>query len=314
MTANRHDSSDRSLEGEQGWSTSRLISSKGSCLAARTWGACAFRGVHYSGSLPLFSISQHQCALPFPLLNGGVLVPPATRIKVLNLCICAWQAIAAVAPPVPAQTSALTLAPPPEGKVRIPLTRPPPPPLAKAGSTTNDATLPADAGVEVSTSLQDAMEVEAIGRDGRDGPCAPCVVERAPPVAGDGEVNDGSASGAMRKGCGSSVVDAFADPLKALVRCLCGVVIGRWRQASSNGRAPKKAWVLHAKEGVLALIRALQVSDLTRRKTRRGMKDWGKRVARLESPSKRPLVNCCQDLQASGCFNWFFKLKKTHHL
>ena len=163
---------------------------------------------------------------------------------------------------MPARTPALTLAPPLEGKVQIPPTRPPPPPLAKAGSSTNDATPPAVAGMEAPTS-QDAMEVEAIGRDGRGDLSAPSgVVEGVPPVAGDGGVNDDSVSGAVRKGCGSSVVDAFADPLKAHVRCLCGVVIGRWRQASSTGRAPKKAWVLHAMEGVLALVRALQVSNL----------------------------------------------------
>lgn len=111
------------------------------------------------------------------------------------------------------------------------------------------------------------MEVEAIGREGRGGPGAPSSEAEGlvPPVAGDGGLDGRNASGATRTDCGSSVVDAFADPLKALVRCLCGVVIGRWRQASSTGRAPKKAWVLHAMEGVLALVRALQVSDLTRR-------------------------------------------------
>lgn len=129
--------------------------------------------------------------------------------------------------------------------------------------------------MEAPSPLQDAMEVEAIGRVARGGPSAHSgEVQGLPPVAvdggADGEIDGGSALSAMRRSGGDSVGDVFADPLKALVRCLCGVVIGRWKQASSNGRAPKKAWVLHAMEGVLALVRALQVSGVTRRETRRG--------------------------------------------
>ena len=233
--------------------------------------------MHYFWSLPSFSICHHQCALSFPLLNDH-LVPPDTRTKVLNLCICAWQAIVAVAPPVPVQFAALTLAPPPEGNVRIPPPAPLPS-LANAGSNTNDATLSADAGMEAPRSAQDAMEVEAIGRDDRGGPSAPSdEIQGLPSVTVSVTVNGGVDVGSASSGRGgvSSASDAFADPLKALVRCLCGVVTGRWRQASSTGRAPKKAWVLHAMEGVLALIRALQVSDLTGVVTRRGGKGRGK--------------------------------------
>lgn len=59
----------------------------------------------------------------------------------------------------------------------------------------------------------------------------------------------------------STTGDACAtDPLRDLVRCLCGVVVGRWKQASSvTGKAPKKVWVLHAMEAVHALVRTLEV-------------------------------------------------------
>lgn len=200
------------------------------------------------------------------------------------MCICGWQAIAAVAPPAPPQSPALTPALPPEGEVRAP---PQPPPVAKTGSIADNATLLDGAEMEAPIPSQDAMDVEIVGRDARGGSTFPSdEVQGLPPIAGGGGVDGGSASAAVGRGCGgvgggsgSSAVgmggvgsvedDAFADPLKALVRCLCGVVIGRWRQASSAGRVPKKAWVLHAMEGVLALVRALQVSDLTRREMRR---------------------------------------------
>lgn len=60
----------------------------------------------------------------------------------------------------------------------------------------------------------------------------------------------------------STTSDAFAaDASRGLVRCLCGVVMGRWKQASSTtAKVPKKVWVLHAMEAVHALVRTLEVS------------------------------------------------------
>lgn len=57
--------------------------------------------------------------------------------------------------------------------------------------------------------------------------------------------------------------DVFDNPLRALVRCLCGVVVRRWKEASSARKPPKKVWVSHVMEAVLALTRAIEVSTLT---------------------------------------------------
>lgn len=55
--------------------------------------------------------------------------------------------------------------------------------------------------------------------------------------------------------------EAFNDPERALVRCLCGIIASRWSQTSSlaRGKTPKKVWVLHLMETVHALAQTLEV-------------------------------------------------------
>ena len=55
--------------------------------------------------------------------------------------------------------------------------------------------------------------------------------------------------------------DTFDDSLRVLVRCLCGVVVGRWKEASSIGKSPKKAWVSYVMEAVHALTLAIEVRN-----------------------------------------------------
>ena len=82
---------------------------------------------------------------------------------------------------------------------------------------------------------------------------------------GDRGGSDGGGGGgggdSSARATSSTASDAFAaDPLRGLVRCLCGVVVGRWKQAASTtAKAPKKVWVLHAMEAVHALVRTLEV-------------------------------------------------------
>lgn len=98
------------------------------------------------------------------------------------------------------------------------------------------------------------MEVD--GHNGRDIPCGGITVEV---LGGGSSSKDIYVSGG---GSGKTTNDPFADPLRDLFRCLCGVVVGRWKQASLAERARKKAWTLHAVEAVNALIRTLEVGRL----------------------------------------------------
>lgn len=126
--------------------------------------------------------------------------------------------------------------------------------------------------VLVGVQDQDAMVVEGDGISTVVGGAVPL-----PCVVGDGEEEGGGGSGGVGTGGGVSggdrgsacsresgpAVDAFNDPVKALVQCLCGVVTSRWRQASSleGTRMPQKAWMLHAMEAVHALTGILQVGS-----------------------------------------------------
>lgn len=87
----------------------------------------------------------------------------------------------------------------------------------------------------------DRLQPDEDGSDGVGGAGVDCEG-----VAGSGGSPGGEASA--------------ADPFRALVRCLCGVVAGRWKQvADADGRALKKGLVPHAMEAVHALTRALEV-------------------------------------------------------
>lgn len=149
--------------------------------------------------------------------------PPTPNVsQVLSLCVIAWQAIVAVVP------------------------------ASKNGAMSNNA--------EMKSSLPEGQR--AIGtvddtRAGDDGAAGETEVQRQ---ARDGGVvaAESASSGGRRR---SITGDEFAgDALRDLVRCLCGVIVGRWKQASSvTGRAPKKVWVLHAMEAAHALVRTLEV-------------------------------------------------------
>lgn len=169
------------------------------------------------------------------------------------MALCAWQAVAAVASSGPGPL--LPRAPPPALQVSDqPLRSTEMGELSGGGEAAIEAETGAQAPcenameVDTDTCLED-LRREKQGKDSGDG--------------GD----DGS-----RAGCGGAVRDeavgsreqvpvrdTFADPLRALVRCLCGAVIDRWKQASSVEKTPKKSWVLHGKEAVHALTRTLEV-------------------------------------------------------
>lgn len=123
-------------------------------------------------------------------------------------------------------------------------------PVPKNGALSNNA--------EMATPLPEGQRaldtVTEAGAD--DGSAGEVEVQRQ--SRDDGVAAEIAGSGRRRR---SITGDAFAaDALRDLVRCLCGVVVGRWKQASSvTGKAPKKVWVLHAMEAVHALIRTLEV-------------------------------------------------------
>ncbi|CAM9884029.1 unnamed protein product, partial [Ectocarpus sp. 12 AP-2014] len=117
--------------------------------------------------------------------------------RVLNLCVIAWQAIAAVGP-VPNNASTRT-----DTETRKPL-----PPEGRS-----------------------AMEIEAD------------LVQQS---------HDDEAGSISTAECGAFAAESV---VRGLVRCLCGVVVGRWKQTA---KARKKAWVLHAMEAVHALVRTLE--------------------------------------------------------
>lgn len=101
------------------------------------------------------------------------------------------------------------------------------------------------------------MDIVAEARAGNDSVGDPGMQRQSGGDGGGGAVENADSGGRRRSTAG----DAFAaDPLRDLVRCLCGVVVGRWKQLSSvAGKAPKKVWVLHAMEAVHALVRTLEV-------------------------------------------------------
>ncbi|CAM9213321.1 unnamed protein product, partial [Ectocarpus sp. 13 AM-2016] len=117
--------------------------------------------------------------------------------RVLNLCVIAWQAIAAVAP------------------------------VANNASTRTDT----ETGKPQPSEGRSAMEVEAD------------LVQQS---------HDDEAGGVSTADFGSFAAESV---VRGLVRCLCGVVVGRWKQTV---KARKKAWVLHAMEAVHALVRTLE--------------------------------------------------------
>lgn len=87
--------------------------------------------------------------------------------------------------------------------------------------------------------------------------------------------HDDEAGSVSTAKCGAFAAESV---VRGLVRCLCGVVVGRWKQTA---KARKKAWVLHAMEAVHALVRTLEVGLLLvlawhRRRTRvvRGGLAW----------------------------------------
>lgn len=159
---------------------------------------------------------------------------PGPRLQVLNLCVIAWQAIAAVAP-APAPAPASSLAPNKDETVKD----------FHQGENAMD--VDADAAGAGANSSGEA-EAQRPSRGGDD----------------TAETNSGGrATSFTERG-------AFAtDPLRGLVRCLCGVVVGRWKQAASTtAKAPKKVWVLHAMEAVHALVRTLEVGQFVSRRRR----------------------------------------------
>lgn len=95
------------------------------------------------------------------------------------------------------------------------------------------------------------------------------------------------------EGCAMKA-DPFDDPANALVRCLCGIVTGRWKQAASalkGGSTPKKAWDLHAVEAIHFLTGMVKV--------RRSISIWGGRwvcwpggVAAVEWGGVGRAMNC----------------------
>lgn len=168
--------------------------------------------------------------------------PPPLLRKVLNLCVCGWQAVIAVA--LPSSPS------PPSSKAKVPS------PNSVDGPPIYGVRDP-DVPDSQASSRQDVMDI---------------VHEEMKERHTDGHDGGGSSGNASRNSDRSGVPGndkeetqqalvrhAFDDPLWALVRCLCGVLMGRWKQASSKGGAPKKAWVLHAMEAVRALTRTLEV-------------------------------------------------------
>lgn len=68
--------------------------------------------------------------------------------------------------------------------------------------------------------------------------------------------HDDEAGSVSTANCGAFAAESA---VRGLVRCLCGVVVGRWKQTA---KARKKAWVLHAMEAVHALVRTLEVGLL----------------------------------------------------
>ncbi|CAN0470882.1 unnamed protein product, partial [Ectocarpus sp. 12 AP-2014] len=64
--------------------------------------------------------------------------------------------------------------------------------------------------------------------------------------------HDNEAGGVSTADFGSFAAESV---VRGLVRCLCGVVVGRWKQTV---KARKKVWVLHAMEAVHALVRTLE--------------------------------------------------------
>lgn len=181
----------------------------------------------------------------FPVNSQSSGHPPPPRpspfAKVLNLSICAWQAIAAVATtpvPGPSQSSA-----------------------PEPGSLGEGAALPSVSVADVATpKQQQGQEVVSLPGEGR---------VQQPRAGGSGVAGGAGGAGVDGEGGAASGVgggghadeDACAaDPFRALVRCLCGVVTARWKQAGeADGRALKKGVVLHAMEAVYALTRALEV-------------------------------------------------------
>lgn len=77
--------------------------------------------------------------------------------------------------------------------------------------------------------------------------------------------SSGGGGGGGERSSVSSCDGFTVDALRDLVRCLCGVVVGRWKQAfTSTAKAPKKVWVVHAMEAVHALVRTLEVGGTPR--------------------------------------------------
>lgn len=157
--------------------------------------------------------------------------PLHTRTKVLNLCVIAWQAIAAVVSPPdngPVLNTAERVNSVQEKKD------------AETGSSEEGANDHQPRGTKVQGSLNG---------DGKSG--------SRDHVAEDAVLLRDSGGGKTSvSNCDASTVDALRD----LVRCLCGVVVGRWKQASTTtAKAPKKVWVVHAMEAVHALVRTLEV-------------------------------------------------------
>ncbi|CAM9141767.1 unnamed protein product [Scytosiphon promiscuus] len=139
--------------------------------------------------------------------------------RVLNLCVIAWQAIATV---VSARDDG---------------------PAQNTAERVNSAQARRDAGVA------------SVGEEGASY-CRSGETKTPGSSNGDGG-NDGKDH--VQEDTVSRC-DAFAvDALRDLVRCLCGVVVGRWKQASTTtAKAPKKVWVVHAMEAVHALVRTLE--------------------------------------------------------
>lgn len=164
-------------------------------------------------------------------------------LKVLNLVVCAWQAIAAVTP------SVLTASHRQSQGQSIPL------------QTAGILGLPVGAkGVRQVDEEAKRRALNAMGIESGASQCLGSGESRARAFVGGRGSTGRESDTAENTPEGMQSKDVFDDPLRALVRCLCGVVVRRWKEASSAGKSPKKVWVSHVMEAVLALTRAIEVS------------------------------------------------------
>lgn len=183
--------------------------------------------------------TAYRLLLPTSIHDQQSSFSTGCRHQVLNLCVIAWQAIAAV-------SSA--------------------PEISPASNT--------DEIVKGLPQGQSAMDVDVEAAAAGTGSAGGAEVQR-PSRGGDAAESGSGESGDSDGRASSTASDAFAtDPLRSLVRCLCGVVVGRWKQAASiTAKAPKKIWVLHAVEAVHALVRTLEVGRYASRRAE-GVR-WG---------------------------------------